>query len=238
MPGIVGLITNLPKAVAESQLLTMVKSLCHEPFYVSGTWIDSVNGVYVGWVAREGSFAACMPLHNERGDVALVFSGEEFPEPNMIKALRERGHAVAAEGPSYLVHRYEEEPDFPKGLNGRFHGLVADSTRGTVMLFNDRFGLQRLYYHDAKDAFYFAAEAKANLKIRPELRVMDSRGFGEFVSCGCVLENRTLFKGIYVLPPGSAWISEMARLRRKRRTSSHEKSEGRKSWNRRYITVG
>jgi asparagine synthase (glutamine-hydrolysing) len=215
MPGIVGLITNLPKAVAESQLLTMVKSLCHEPFYVSGTWIDSANGVYVGWVAREGSFAACMPLHNERGDVALVFSGEEFPEPNMIKALRERGHAVAAEGPSYLVHRYEEERDFPKGLNGRFHGLVADSTRGTVMLFNDRFGLQRLYYHDAKDAFYFAAEAKAILKIRPELRVMDSRGFGEFVSCGCVLENRTLFKGIHVLPPGSGWIFRDGALEKK-----------------------
>jgi len=35
---------------------------------------------------------------------------------------------------------------------------------------------------------------------------MDSQGFGEFVSCGCVLENRTLFKGIAVLPPGSAWL--------------------------------
>ena len=205
MPGIVGLITNLPKEIAEQQLRRMVQSLCHEPFYVSGTWIDSAQGVYVGWVARQGSFAGGMPLRNEHGDATLIFSGEEFSEPAAVTALRERGHAFAPEGPSYLVHRYEEEPDFPKSLNGRFHGLAADSTRGTVTLFNDRFGLQRLYYHKAHDAFYFAAEAKAILKVRPELRGADPRGLGELMVCGCVLENRTLFNGIHVLPPGAAW---------------------------------
>ncbi|MGA2271954.1 MAG: asparagine synthase-related protein [Bryobacteraceae bacterium] len=215
MPGIVGLITDLPRLSAESQLLKMVESLCHEPFYVSGTWVDSAQGVYVGWVARQGSFADGMPLHNERRDVTLIFSGEEFPEPSLITSLRQRGHAVAPEGPSYLVHRYEEEPDFPKGLNGRFHGLTADRTRGTVMLFNDRFGLQRIYYHEAKDAFYFAAEAKAILKVRPELRSTDARGLGEFIVCGCVLENRTLFSGVHVLPPGSAWHFRGGALERK-----------------------
>ena len=37
------------------------------------------------------------------------------------------------------------------------------------MLFNDRYGMQRIYYHQSKDAFYFAAEAKAILAVRPEL---------------------------------------------------------------------
>ena len=215
MPGIVGLITKLPRARAESQLLLMLESLRHEPFYASGTWMDESLGVYLGWVARQGSFADDMPLHNERGDVTLVFSGEEFPEPGMVAALRKRGHAVAPGGASYLVHRYEEEPDFPKGLNGRFHGLAADCRRGTVMLFNDRFGLQRIYYHEAKDAFYFAAEAKAILKVRPDLRATDPRGLGEFIVCGCVLENRTLFPGIYILPPGAAWLFRRGVLEKK-----------------------
>ncbi len=206
MPGLVGLITGMARECAQPQLLRMLETLRHESFYVSGTWMDESLGVYVGWVARRGSFADRMPLQNERGDVTLAFSGEEFPEPGMVTALRERGHAVAPEGPSYLVHRYEEEPDFPKGLNGRFHGLAADRRRGTTMLFNDRFGLQRIYYHEAKDAFYFAAEAKAILKVRPELRGTDPRGLGEFIACGCVLENRSLFPGIYVLPPGAAWL--------------------------------
>ena len=215
MPGLVGLISKMPRERAESELQRMLKSLLHESFYISGTWIDEAQGVYAAWVAREGSFAADMPVQNEGRDVTLIFSGEEFPEPGKIQALRAAGHAVPPDGPSYLVHRYEDEPDFPKQLNGRFHGLVADRTRGTAILFNDRYGLQRLYYHEANDAFYFAAEAKAILKVRPELRVSDPRGLGEFIVCGCVLENRTLFTGVHVLPPGSAWTFRGGALEKK-----------------------
>ena len=34
---------------------------------------------------------------------------------------------------------------------------------------------------------------------------MDPRGVGEFIACGAVLENRTLFESVQVLPQGSAW---------------------------------
>jgi asparagine synthase (glutamine-hydrolysing) len=184
----------------------MLKTVCHEPFYVSGAWADESLGVYVGWVARRGSFAEQMPLRNENGEVTCVFSGEEFPEPGIVNALRERGHSIEPNAASYLVHRYEEEADFPKGLNGRFHGLVADQRRGRVLLFNDRYGLQRLYCHEGKEAVYFASEGKAILKVCPELRTIEEKGLAEFIACGCVLENRTLFPGIDLVPPGSAWI--------------------------------
>jgi asparagine synthase (glutamine-hydrolysing) len=215
LPGIVGLITTRPPAEAERELREMVQTLCHESFYSSGMWTDPSQGIYVGWVARKGSFADGMPLKNESREVHLLFSGEEFPVPGTVATLKQRGHAVEPDGASYLVHRYEEEADFPKQLNGRFHGLLADRRRNTAILFNDRFGLQRLYYHEAPDAFYFSAEAKAILKVRPELRKMDSRGTGEFIVCGCVLENRTLFPGIHVLPPGSAWTFRGGKLENK-----------------------
>lgn len=206
MPGIVGLISKMPREQATVQVRRMTEAIHHETFYNFGTWADPDQGVYVGWAARKGSFADGMPLRNESGDITLIFSGEEFPEPNVTTRLKEHGHAVQSDGSSYLVHRYEDECDFPKGLNGRFHGLVADRIRGTLLLFNDRYGLQRLYYHEAKDAVYFASEAKAILKVRPELRAVDGRGLAEFVTCGCVLENRSLFSGIHVLPPGAAWV--------------------------------
>ena len=109
MPGIVGLITKMPREWAEPQLLRMVESVCHEAFYVSGVWIDESLGVYVGWVERQNSFCADMPIGNERGDVHLVFSGEEFPEPGIARRLKDRGHDVGSTGRSYLVHLYEEE---------------------------------------------------------------------------------------------------------------------------------
>ena len=215
MPGIVGLITNLPRERAERELLTMVETLCHEPFYVTGTWIDESLGVYVGWVARKGSFSDGMPLANERGNAVLIFAGEDHPEPSTRARLKERGHAAEPDGPGYLIHLYEEDPTFPAGLNGWFHGLIADRTRGTVSLFNDRFGMHRLFYHESKDAFYFAAEAKAVLSVRPELRKINPQGLGEWIECGCVLENRTLFENLHVLPPASTWAFRNGSVERK-----------------------
>jgi asparagine synthase (glutamine-hydrolysing) len=215
MPGIVGLLSRKPREEAERELLEMVVGLSHENFYVTGTWIEESLGIYVGWVARKDSFADGMPLRNERGDVVLAFAGEEFPEPGTVRRLRDLGHDSAADGPSYLVHLYEEDKAFPAGLNGRFHGLVADLRRGSATLFSDRFGMERLYFHEANDAFYFAAEAKAILAVRPELRRLDPRGVGEFVACGAVLENRSLFEGIEVLPPASAWTFRNGSLEKK-----------------------
>ena len=206
MPGIVGLITKQQRERAQQELLRMLGTLRHESFYETGTWVDEPLGVYVGWTARKNSFSDGMPLWNERGDVCLVFSGEEYPEPETAHRLKERGHSLEAKGPSYLVHLCEEDPKFPAGLNGRFHGLLANRTLGNVTLFNDRYGMHRIYYYESKEAFYFAAEAKAILEVCPELREADPRGLGEFVACGCVFENRTLFKGVHVLPPGAAWV--------------------------------
>lgn len=205
MPGLVGLITKMRRENAEHQLLAMLETLRHEPFYVTGTWCDESLGVYVGWAAREGSFSDGMPLTNEAGNAVLVFSGEDRPEPGTPSILKERGHAVTPGGPGYLVHLYEDDPAFPAGLNGWFHGLVADRVRNNVRIFNDRFGMHRLYFHESKDAFYFAAEAKAILAVRPELRALNLQALGEFIALGCVVENRTLFAGLHVLPPGSAW---------------------------------
>src|SRR6266702_3857392 len=130
MPGIAGIVTNLPEAAAQNELCRMLHTMRHETFYTSGTWSDPSQGIYVGWVARRGSFAAGMPVHNEREDVTLIYSGEEYAEPGSVDRLRAKGHLIPDDGPSCLVHRYEEEMDFPAQLNGRFHGMVADGARG------------------------------------------------------------------------------------------------------------
>ena len=215
MPGIVGIVTKAPGEAARQELCRMVEAIHHESFYQAGTWAEESQGIYVGWVARCHSFSDGMPLHNESHDVCLVFSGEEFPEPGTSRHLKDAGHAVETGGPNYLVHMYEDDPAFPKGLNGRFHGLVTDRARGTATLFNDRYGMHRLYYYESREAFYFAVEAKAILSIHPELRRANARSLGELVACGCVLGNRTLFEKVFVLPPASAWVFRGGALARK-----------------------
>jgi len=206
MPGLVGLIKMRPREWAEQQLHRMLAPMRHEPFYRCGVCVDECRGIYVGWTARQGSFAECLPLCNERGDVVLFFAGEDFPDPDATRRLRRRGHRFGGSGAAYLPHAYEDDPSFPAGLNGRFHGLVVDRRRGDTLLFTDRYGMQRLYYTHADDAFYFAAEAKAILAVVPEHRRLDLQSAGELLTCGCVLENRTLFDGIRTIPPAAAWV--------------------------------
>ncbi len=212
MPGIVGLITRLPRALAEPQLRAMVKSICYEPFYNSGTWIDESLGVYVGWTVIKGSFSDGMPLRNQSGDVCMIFSGEEYSQDRILHAGRNGNGSNRSSESGYLIQRYEKDSNFVQNLNGMFHGLIADRVRGVVTLFNDRYNMHRICYHQANDAFYFGSEAKAILAARPELRTADTRSIGEFVSLSCVLENRTIFKDIQVLPAASAWAFENAQL--------------------------
>ncbi|HEX4038307.1 MAG TPA: hypothetical protein VHX37_09635 [Acidobacteriaceae bacterium] len=194
----------------------MMATLQHETFYRTGTWSDKTLSVYAGWTALPGSFAEPMPLHNERDDVVLLFSGEEYSGPQVREELRSRGHALGPAESGYLVHLYEDNPQFVEKLNGLFHGLVVDRAQGKVTLFNDRFGMHRLYYHQSEDTFYFATEAKAILAVRPDLRASDPRSIGEFVACSCVLEDRTIFRDIHVLPAASEWTFSKGHL-----TSKH-----------------
>ncbi len=208
MPGIVGLQTRMPRGWAEPQLKRMVEVLLHEPFYGAGTWIDESMGIYVGWIARKGSFSETGLLQGDQTKQTLIFSGEDFSEA---------GTACCRDdcAPFYLARLAETDLNFPATLNGRFHGLAIDQLRGTATLFNDRYGLHRVYYHQAREGFYFSAEAKAILAVRPELRRMEPRALGEYVTCGCVLENRTLFEGIRVLPGASKWLLKNGSAERK-----------------------
>jgi len=91
MPGIVGIITKRERTTVEPELARMVNAIRHERFYQTGTWADESLGVYVGWTALKGSFSDGMPLRNERGDVCLVFSGEEYSGGQASAGATRRG---------------------------------------------------------------------------------------------------------------------------------------------------
>ena len=208
MPGIAGLITKKPRQWAESQLVRMIEALRHESFYKVGTWIDESLGVYVGWTVIENSFADGMPLHDRERDFTLIFSGEEYGN-------RHEADQADASQAGYILRLASKDHGFVSRLNGLFHGLLADPVGGSVSLFNDRYGMHKLCYHESRDGFYFAAEAKAILAARPDLRVPSAQGLGELLACSCVLENRTIFKDIAVIPAGSRWLFQNGSLKQK-----------------------
>jgi asparagine synthase (glutamine-hydrolysing) len=216
MPGITGIIGKAPMEDRKAALGQMVKCMQHEPFYNSGSLFVDKLECAAGWVSHAGSFSDCMPAWNEAHDICLVFWGEHFADASELQRLKAAGHQCTDSSAACLVHLYEEHGmKFFEMLNGTFHGLLIDLRENKLVLFNDRYGLGRIYYHEGPDGFYFSAEAKSLLKVLPQLRRLDLRSFGEFFSCGCALQHRTLFDGVSLLPPGSAWTFRPGQPHRK-----------------------
>jgi len=212
MPGIVGIISQRPSEQYSGLVKSMVKCLKHEPFYTDGTYFNEELGLWIGWTCHEGAFDDCLPIWNEKKDICLLFSGEDFADQADIDAVRMRGHEFGSDDASYLVHLYEDMGSgFLEKLNGWFSGVLVDLREQKLVLFNDRYGVNRLYYHEDASGFYFSSEAKALLKILPVTRQLNLRSVGELICCEAVLENRTLFSGISLLPGGSSWVFPGAR---------------------------
>jgi asparagine synthase (glutamine-hydrolysing) len=207
MPGIVGIVSQRPSEQYYAQVKSMVKCLKHEPFYTNGTYVNEELGLWSGWACHEGAFGDCLPIWNEKKDICLLFSGEDFADQADIDELKKRGHEFGLDDASYLVHLYEEMGyEFLEKLNGWFSGVLLDLRVQKFVLFNDRYGVNRVYFHEDASGFYFASEAKSLLKVLPGTRQLNLRSLGEVLCCEAVLQNRSLFSGISLLPAGSAWV--------------------------------
>lgn len=206
MPGIAGIISRRPADECLRLVKAMVKSMKYERFYESGTYFASEIGVYGGWVAHEGSFAARQSAYNSQNDVALLFSGECF-FPASSSAPSVSGDCFNNDPDiNRLLRLYADNgQDFVAQLNGLFSGLLIDRKQKRAFLFNDRYGIERIYFYEKDGTTFFASEAKALLRVVPELRAFDDEGVAQFLTFGCTLAGRTLFRNVRFLPGGSIW---------------------------------
>jgi len=206
MPGITGVIAKRIIGDELGKLETMLDVMKHESFYTSGTFCNSEMGVCLGHVAIEGSFSDCMPIYNEKANLVLFLAGECFVDKDITASLLSYGHRFNPENASFLIHLFEEQDlEFFSNLNGWFSGVIVDLGRRQVFLFNDRYSKRKIYFHENDQAFYFSSEAKSLLKLFPSLRSINPWSLGQYMTYDCVLDNRTLFSSICMLPPGSVW---------------------------------
>ena len=147
-------------------------------------------GLHLQW--WHGTPAFYPPQWNARKDRVLLRHGELFGDDDGDPLKRYEAQGAA----------------FVEGLNGRFAGVLIDLRDRTAMVFNDRYGLGPCVWHQDEQGLYFASSARAlraRLKDPPPL---DDTSLAETVSMGCVLEQRTLFRGIERLPPAALWMRQ------------------------------
>ena len=199
MPGITGIISKHQTGHEEAQLGQMICCMMYESFYKQGKYIDHQNGFYIGYVVIENAFADCMPIFNETKDLVMFLTGETYMDTSLISDLKTR-HYFNPNNAGYLIHLYEElGDDFFIKLNGWYNGLIIDNRKQKAILFNDRYGIRRIYYHESDDAYIFSSEAKSLLSTYPSLRCLDDQSIGEYLVYDCVLDNRTYFSNLIMV---------------------------------------
>src|SRR5436190_6070671 len=214
MPGIAGIICPNPPEGISRDLDCMVAAMRHESFYKGNKYINTEVGLYVGWMSQENTFSDCMPLVDHEKGIVLIFSGENFPGSN---GDAPKDSAFSQDTARYLIDLYEKRgDDFLNKLNGWFCGLIVDLRAKKVTLFNDRYGMSRIYFHEGNGEFLFASEAKSLLKVRPSLRVIDKDAFAQYLRFNCVMGNKSLFRSVSLLPPASSWEFECSSVPRKK----------------------
>ena len=194
--GIIGRSPDLPETVR-----AMVRPLHRGPGGFSGRLTIDMPSLSIAWTCRDGKNQE--PAWNESRDICVLLVGELVSDNSPLN-VQERFEDRL--DPGRVVRLYQDigAACFEK-LNGLFSGLLVDLREQKAILFNDRYGLSRIYYHEAEHGFLFSSEAKSLLAALPKLGRIDQQGLAEFFAVGCTLQNRTIFSDISLLPAGSRW---------------------------------
>jgi asparagine synthase (glutamine-hydrolysing) len=191
--------------VPRSLLLQMSRSLIHRGPDEDGLHVEPGLGLAHRRLSIIDLSTGQQPLYNEDNSVAVVFNGEIYNFQELVTELAGYGHAFRTRSDTEaIVHGWEQ---WGESCVDRFRGMFAfalwDRNRQTLFLARDRLGVKPLYYAQLPEGpWIFASELKA-LLVHPGLpRAIDPLAVEEYFAYGYVPEPRTIFKGVFKLPPG------------------------------------
>jgi asparagine synthase (glutamine-hydrolysing) len=155
------------------------------------------------------------PIANEDGRVRLVVNGEFYDFERTRDELTRQGHTFRSGTDSEIaVHLYEDRgARAVHALRGEFAFAIWDERDRVLFAARDRFGIKPLYYTVHDGAFYLASEVKAFLELGVPLRWDREILYDTHSMFMAHPPERTLFAGVYQLPPGHYLFTDGEQVR-------------------------
>src|SRR6266481_604269 len=152
------------------------------------------------------------PIANEDESLRIVVNGEFYGYEAIQKELEHGAHRLRTRSDSEIVlHLYEEfGADCLHRLRGEFAFVLWDSVNGTIFAARDRFGIKPLFYALHEGRVYFASEVKALFAAGVPARWNGESVYHSLEFAGH--QTRTLFDGVFQIPPGHYMIATEKRL--------------------------
>lgn len=150
------------------------------------------------------------PMSDATGSSTIVFNGEVFNYVELRQELRAKGHRFRTTSDTEVIlHLYEAYgDDCVLHLNGDFAFALWDAGRRRMLLARDRMGVRPLFHTRLGSRVYFASEIKALLQVPGVLAEPDPVALDQTFTLWSPLGDRTAFRGIQALEPGSLMVIE------------------------------
>ena len=153
------------------------------------------------------------PIANEDQHLHVVANGEFYDFERIRCELEKQGHVFRTRSDSEIaLHLFEEQgARSVHALRGEFAFAIWDERDQVLFAARDRFGIKPLYYTVHDGNFYLASEVKAFVDLGVPLAWdRDTLYDIHFVTHA---PDRSLFKGIYQVPPGSYLLTDGEQIR-------------------------
>jgi asparagine synthase (glutamine-hydrolysing) len=215
MCGIYGVVSRIPnKGVDRSALRRMGQVLRHRGPDDEGCHVDGQVGLGVRRLSVIDLATGHQPVTNEDETMWLVCNGEIYNYQELRDTLEKQGHIFVSESDTeVIIHAFEEYGDrCVEHLNGMFVFAVWDAPRRRLTIARDRLGIKPLYYWLNGHQIVFGSELKAVIAHPDVPRRIDFIALDQFLTLEYIPAPRTIFRGIYKLPPGHRLIFEEAGL--------------------------
>lgn len=205
MCGITGVLNlkNQPPVERET-ILQMLEMIRHRGPDGFGIYRDANVGLGSARLSIIDIAGGDQPIGNETGSKWIVFNGEIFNYVELHPDLEARGHRFATRSDTEVIlHLYEDlGPQCVARLNGQFAIALWDADRQSLLLARDRVGIRPLFYTIVDGYFIFGSEIKALLAHPAVKAAIDPESLAQVFTYWSAQSPRTLFEGIYELPPG------------------------------------
>jgi len=216
MCGIVGVL-NLNKAqpIPERVLRQMLGMIRHRGPDEFGIYRDewvSLGNARLSIVDLAGGQ---QPISNEDGTLWIVFNGEIFNHHELRPELEKRGHRFKTHcDTEVILHLYEEYgTDCLNYLNGQFAIAIWDTRNQRLFMARDRLGVRPLFYTQSEGQLIFGSEIKTLLAHPAVTAEMEPTAVSQIFTFWSAQTPNTVFKNIYVLPPGHYLIAQSGQIR-------------------------
>jgi asparagine synthase (glutamine-hydrolysing) len=170
------------------------------------------NGIYINRRVAMGSVRLSIidirsgqqPLSTPDGKYWIVFNGEIFNYIELKTDLIRLGYTFRTESDTevLLLSFLEYGPDCLNRLNGQFVFAIWNNESKELFMARDRVGIRPFFYTVVNRSFIFGSEIKT-LFEHPDVHAMiDPISLTQVFTFWSTITPRTIFKGIFELPPG------------------------------------